>query len=81
MTKEESNLINQHPQRWEDFLAGVQWNYPHEVPPMIMVRRDFVKHIKQTEKATINSVGHIQYIDKRIKPDPIHGYLDFKLKR
>ena len=77
MNKEERNLIELYPKRWADFMAGIQWNFPNEIPPMIMVRRAFSEHLKESaeKKATINTVGHIQYVDKRVKLNPVHGYL------
>ena len=66
MTKDESKLIELYPKRWADFLAGVQSCYPLEVPPMVVVRRDFVKHLNEyaTKKINIKDTGHIQYLNK-----------------
>lgn len=48
--KKEMEVINENLQRWKDFYRGAQFNTPHEVPPMILLRKAFVKHIERSAK-------------------------------
>ena len=78
-----SKEIYENPQRWADFIAGVNTHTPTEVPAMILARRDFIDHLKQTnnKKAMISEhSGFIKYLDKDL-PDPEHigDYKEFKL--
>ena len=46
MRKESFDYIKLYPKKWKDFLAGAQAMYPTEVPPMILVREAFLKHLE-----------------------------------